>query len=118
VSRKNVALPYIPNGNPLTPFSVEAYGRLGKPSVDLIGHFGAEAAGSGAVSNSAFVRLAVREHPSPWCAAWRHMCHLDARKHRTHAKTVMAQCKQQRMMEKSMLPNEATNTQQLRDGVG
>jgi hypothetical protein len=46
------------------------------------------------------------------------MCHLDARKHRTHAKTVMAQCKQQRMMEKSMLPNEATNTQQLRDGVG
>jgi hypothetical protein len=46
------------------------------------------------------------------------MCHLDARKHGTLAKTVMAQCKQQRLMEKSMLPNEATNTQQLRDGVG
>ena len=50
-----------PNGYPFVPFSVETYGRLGKPAIALLGRLGVEAAGVGGVSKSAFVRLAIRE---------------------------------------------------------
>jgi hypothetical protein len=53
-----------PNGYPLTPFSAETYGQLGKPAIALLGRLGVEAAGAaglGAVSESAFVRSALRE---------------------------------------------------------
>ena len=50
-----------PNGYPFVPFSVETYGRLGKPAIALLGRLGVEAAGVGGVSKSAFVRSAIRE---------------------------------------------------------
>jgi hypothetical protein len=51
-----------PDGYLFTSFSVETYGRLGKPAIALLGRLGAEAAvaeGSGAVSNSAFAQSAL-----------------------------------------------------------
>ena len=36
-----------PNGYPFVPFSVETYGRLGKPAIALLGRLGVEAAGVG-----------------------------------------------------------------------
>jgi hypothetical protein len=45
----------------LLPFSVEIYGRLGKPAVALLGMLGAEAVAAGDVSKSAFVVAALRE---------------------------------------------------------
>ena len=53
-----------PNGYPFVPFSIESYGRLGRPAIALLARLGAEAAGVGDqnwVSKSAFVRSALRE---------------------------------------------------------
>jgi hypothetical protein len=36
-----------PNGYPFTPCSVESYGRLGKPTMDLLSKLGDEAEGAG-----------------------------------------------------------------------
>jgi hypothetical protein len=50
-----------PNGYPLVPFSVETYGRLGKPAVVFLGMLGAEAMAGGDVSKSGFVAAALQE---------------------------------------------------------
>jgi hypothetical protein len=43
------------------PFSVETYGRLGKPAVAFLGMLGAEAVAGGDVSKSGFVAAALQE---------------------------------------------------------
>jgi hypothetical protein len=48
------------NGYPFVPFSVETYGRLGRPALALLGRLGALVDGAG-TSKSAFVRGALRE---------------------------------------------------------
>jgi hypothetical protein len=51
-----------PNGYPFIPFSVETYGRLGKPAISLLGQLGLEAKEAGRkVSKSGFVASAIRE---------------------------------------------------------
>jgi hypothetical protein len=52
---------------PLVPFSVETYGRLGKPAVAFLGMLGAEAMSAGDVSKSGFVAVALREHSVGLC---------------------------------------------------
>jgi hypothetical protein len=49
------------NGYTLLPFSVETYGRLGKPAVAFLGMLGAEAVAAGDVSKSASVAAALWE---------------------------------------------------------
>jgi hypothetical protein len=53
-----------PNGYPLIPFSIETYGRLGKPAISFLGQLGLslEAKEAGRmVSKSGFVAAAIRE---------------------------------------------------------
>jgi hypothetical protein len=50
-----------PNRYPLVPFSVETYGRLGKPAVALLGMLGAEPVAAGDVSKSGSVAMELRE---------------------------------------------------------
>jgi hypothetical protein len=51
-----------PHSYPFIPFTVEAYGRLGKPALRLLARLGQEAAESaGGVSKSGFVAGAIRE---------------------------------------------------------
>jgi hypothetical protein len=51
-----------PNGYPFIPFSVETYGRLGKPAISFLGQLGLEAEEAGRkVSKSGFVAAAIRE---------------------------------------------------------
>jgi hypothetical protein len=51
-----------PNEFPLSPFSVETYGRLGKPAISFLGKLGKEAEETGhKVSKSGFVAAAIRE---------------------------------------------------------
>jgi hypothetical protein len=50
-----------PNGYPFVPFSVESYGRLGQPAMQLLHALGDEAAGPGGVQRTFFVAGALRE---------------------------------------------------------
>jgi hypothetical protein len=50
-----------PNGYNFLPFSVESYGRLGKPALAILSPFGEEACSSGTVSKGAFVARALCE---------------------------------------------------------
>jgi hypothetical protein len=51
-----------PNRYPFIPFSVETYGRLGKPAISFLGQLGLEAKEAGRkVSKSGFVASAIRE---------------------------------------------------------
>jgi hypothetical protein len=49
------------------PFSVETYGRLGKPAAVFLGILGAEAVAGGDVSKSGFVAAALRELSAGLC---------------------------------------------------
>jgi hypothetical protein len=50
------------NGYPFIPFSVETYGRLGKPAISFLRQLGLEAKEAGRkVSKSGFVAAAIRE---------------------------------------------------------
>jgi hypothetical protein len=50
------------NGYPFTPFSVESYGRLGKPAMDLLSKLGEEAESAGRqCSKAQFVSWTLRE---------------------------------------------------------
>jgi hypothetical protein len=51
-----------PNGYPFIPFSVETYGRLGKPAISFLVQLGKEAEeAERKVSKSGFVAAAIRE---------------------------------------------------------
>jgi hypothetical protein len=50
-----------PNRHIRVPFSVETYGRLGRPTVAFLGTLGAEGVAAGNVSLSGFVGAAIRE---------------------------------------------------------
>jgi hypothetical protein len=51
-----------PNGYPFIPFSMETYGRLGKPAISFLGQLGLEAKEAWRkVSKSGFVAAAIRE---------------------------------------------------------
>jgi hypothetical protein len=50
-----------PNGYGFVPFSMETYGRLGQPAMNLLHQLGDEAAGSGGVTRATFVSGALRE---------------------------------------------------------
>ena len=50
-----------PNGYDFIPFSVETYGRLGKPALGFLSQLGDEACASGTISKAAFVAGALRE---------------------------------------------------------
>jgi hypothetical protein len=51
-----------PNGYPFIPFSVETYGRLGKPAISFLEQLGLEAKEAGRkVSKSGFVASAIQE---------------------------------------------------------
>jgi hypothetical protein len=50
-----------PNGYAFVPFSIESYGRLGRPAMDLLHKLGDEAAGPGGVTRASFVAGALRE---------------------------------------------------------
>jgi hypothetical protein len=50
-----------PNGYPFVPFSVESYGRIGMPVMNLLHALGDEAAGPGEVTRGSFVAGALRE---------------------------------------------------------
>lgn len=50
-----------PNGYTFVPISVETFGRLGKPAMELINKLAATAAAGGAVEKSAFMANALRE---------------------------------------------------------
>jgi hypothetical protein len=50
-----------PNGYAFTPFSIESYGRLGQPAMQLLHALGDEASGPGGVTRASFVAGALRE---------------------------------------------------------
>jgi hypothetical protein len=50
-----------PNGYAFVPFSVESYGRLGKPAMKLLHDLGDEVAGPGGVTRASSVAGALRE---------------------------------------------------------
>jgi hypothetical protein len=50
-----------PNGYSFASFSIESFGRLGKPAMTLLHALGGEAAGSGGMSQASFVAVTLQE---------------------------------------------------------
>jgi hypothetical protein len=59
--KRTVHMHVEPNGYSFVPFSIESFGRLGKPAMTLLHALGGKAAGSGGVSQALFAAVNLQE---------------------------------------------------------